>query len=171
MEKKKVTYTEVELESSDFSRFYHNPLTKTFQYEYALVRAVSELFATVKEKSLCLETLRLYFLELPREADFPKPEEAEGEEIAGKAKGAEAQAAKKTREKLLLKMEALVTRDVLGNISFPMMSSCAAELTVVPMEDGSHMFIFSDGVYTFSVSLELTKKGQPEKIIVRDFAA
>lgn len=68
MEKKTNTvYKEVQLDNNGnrIDRYYKNPLAKTYQYEYALYKAASALFASTRCRSMCLETLELYFIELP----------------------------------------------------------------------------------------------------------
>ncbi len=60
-------YKEVKLynNGSGIDRSYRNPLTKVFQYEYAMYSLVSELFAHTECRSMCVESLKLYFQELP----------------------------------------------------------------------------------------------------------
>ncbi len=63
-------------------------------------------------------------------------------------------------------MRKLVTRDVIGNITFPMMDVCAAEVMAVSYEDGTHRFIFTDGIYGFVLKLNMIA-GYPDGIIVK----
>ena len=56
-------YKEVKMEAQGFDRQYKNPLTRTYQYEYALVMLVSELFEKVIFRSN-ITNLKLYFCEL-----------------------------------------------------------------------------------------------------------
>ena len=51
----------------------------------------------------------------------------------------------------------LLQWDVLGCIEFPMMSACHAEVHIRTLENGLHEFIFTDEIYTFSVSLRMDK--------------
>ncbi len=139
MDRNNRKYIEVHFGENGYDTHYRNPLTKTYQYEYALYLAVSELFASVKCKSGCIESLKLYFSELPEGSNGVADE-----------------------------MATLVQRDVAGSITFPMMHACAAEVRTRLEKDGTHTFIFSDGIYGFSVHLDKMKKGHPGKILVRD---
>jgi hypothetical protein len=76
---------------------------------------------------------------------------------------------KKTRDSVMEEVRALVERDVVGNVDFPMMHQCRAQVRVLPRQDGSHTFLFTDGVYSFSVRLDFgpKPKGQkPKKVVV-----
>ncbi len=146
MEKKMIgNYREVSLDTNGkgCDRHYKNPLTKTYQYEYALYLAVSELFGSVRPVSMSLESLKLYYYELHISKDG-----------GGKAM---------SREGLVSEMRKLINRDVIGNIIFPMMDVCAAEAMAVPDEDGTHRLIFSDGIYGFSLKL-MINSGHPTGI-------
>ncbi len=144
------SYKEVSFKESGFDKHYRNPLTKQFQYEFALYEKVSELFESVRCRSMNLESLRLYFLELPHAK--------EDEESSGK----------RTQESLLDETAELVRRDVIGNITFPMMNICAADSSCIQEKDGTHTFIFTDGIYGFSVRLNETKSGHPKGIEVKN---
>ncbi len=162
MEKRIVkTYTEVELPESSFDRSYKNPLTKAFQQEYALYESLTKLFERVECRSMCIETFRMYFRELPLKGG-EEQEPGPGQEAPKKAP-------RVSREKLLDSMSELVERDVLGNITFPQMSRCAVEVSTLQKEDGTHWLVFDDGIYGFAVSLKLDRKGKAEGIEVRDF--
>lgn len=87
-------YTEVALDGHPFDRHYRNPMTKQFQYEYALYKVISGMFESVVCRSpICVESLSLYFKELPSEsgtvpADRLKDTEKKrrtGNDIIGKA--------------------------------------------------------------------------------------
>ncbi|MCR5119111.1 MAG: hypothetical protein K6B44_05770 [Lachnospiraceae bacterium] len=150
MEERMITnYREVSLDTNGKGgdRHYKNPLTKTYQYEYALYLAVSELFGSVRPLSMSLESLKLYFYELHVSKD------------GGGNSG--------SREGLVREMRKLVSRDVTGNIIFPMMDVCAAEVMAVPDEDGTHRFIFTDGVYGFGLKLR-QDAGHPTGIELDD---
>ncbi len=157
----KNTYKEVKLDNNGKGndRFYKNPLNMVFQYEYALYAAVSDLFGLVKCKSLCVDSLKMYFLELPHKND--SCEKA--------AEGASDKRRKKTQESLLAEMTQLVSRDVIGIIIFPMMSVCAAEVRTVLEADGTHSFIFTDGIYGFRLHLDMPHKGRPKGIKVENY--
>ncbi|MCR4684738.1 MAG: hypothetical protein K5649_04660, partial [Lachnospiraceae bacterium] len=61
---------------------------------------------------------------------------------------------KKSQASMLQEIETLVNRDVIGKINFPSMHECHAESCAVPDENGAHTFIFTDGVYGFSLKPE-----------------
>ena len=157
--KKNVAYKEVKLDGKGVDRFYINPLTNVFQYEYALFTVMSEQFDSVRCKSLSINSLSLYFKELPQIIG----KEEEQNEGDGKK-------SRKSQEKLLEEIEALVERDVIGHIRFPMMDICAVEVKTVLEEDGSHTFIFTDGIYGFSLHLDMPRKGHPKSIKVRNIS-
>ena len=140
-------YSEVKLDTNGrgYGKFYRNPLTETFQYEYALFVAVSGLFESVRCRSKCVESLKLYYMELARRKE--KKEESQREH--------------KTRESVLEEVEKLVETQVVGKVTFPMMHICAAEVKTVTEEDGTHSFIFTDGIYGFSVHIRKPAKGMP----------
>ena len=117
---------------------YKNPLTKTYQYEYALYKTVADMFDSVVVKSRLIDSLKLYFAELPdtSKADF------------------------------LREVNLLVQKDVIGHIDFPMMHICSAEVRTEVEKDGTHTFVFSDGIYRFSVHIDVPRKGHPRKITV-----
>lgn len=143
-----------------FDKQYKNPLTKTFQYEYALYRTLADLFEKVVCMSKNVESLGLYFSELPQRA--AKPDEESGQDTGSK---------KKTQEKVLDEVAELVSRDVIDHINFPMLHRCAAYAYTIPEKDGSHSFVFSDGIYGFSVHMDVPKKGHPKKIEVSSLVA
>lgn len=49
--------------------------------------------------------------------------------------------------------------------TFPLMNICRVEVCTVPKEDGSHIFVFSDGIYSFTLRLE-TGKSRPRRILL-----
>ena len=150
-------YSEVSLNVKGYDNNGANPLAKRFRYEYALYRVVSELFASVVCRSMCIESLELYFSELPHST-----EEGEGDEAASRGN------TRSTQESLLEEMRNLVDRDVVGNIRFPQINICAAEAAALPEKDGSHTFVFSDGIYGFSLHFEKADKKHPKRITVED---
>ena len=143
-------YKEVKLDNNGkgVDGFYRNPLTKTYQYEYALYSVVSSLFESVRCRSICMRNLESYFLELPVTSEKDNGER------------------KKTQEKLMEEVKALVNRDVIGKIVFPKINICAAEAAAIPKDDGTHTFSFSDGIYGFSLEIVMSKKGKPIGISV-----
>ncbi len=142
----KNNYKEVKLSATDFNKYYRHPYTQVFQYEYALFKLVSELFESVRCNSMCIDSLKLYFCELPVESN------------------AESGNRTRTQSDIILELSGLISRDVAGKINFPMMHECMAEARVVTNEDGTHRFIFTDGIFAFSVSLDMKRKGHPKGI-------
>ncbi len=65
-------YREVSLDTDGkgYDRHYKNPLSKTYQYEYALYLAISELFGSVRPCRLALKALSCIYMNfmLPRTA-------------------------------------------------------------------------------------------------------
>ncbi len=114
---------------------YINPMTKVYQFEYALFMLVADLFAAVECNSRCVDRLKLYYAELVREnrntghLSYEKQYEIEDN------------------------VQKLVYRDVIGKVVFPAMHKCKAEVSVMDKGNGFHTFIFNDGIYGFSVSL------------------
>ncbi len=156
------SYREVRLGETNFDRYYKNPLTKKFQYEYALFTAISDLFESVKCKSMCIDSLKLYFKELPHTS----------EQTEGTADTAAVTEKKKnTQEALLAEMTKLVARDVVGSVTFPMMHICQAEVQAIAEHDGSHTLLFTDGIYGFTAHLDMPGKGHPKMIAVKDISA
>ncbi len=49
-----------------------------------------------------------------------------------------------------------------------MISICAAEVMTALEDDGSHRFIFTDGIYRFDLHLDMARKGHPRGIEVRN---
>ncbi len=146
-------YSEVILDTEGYDRFYKNPLTKTFQNEYALFKAVSNLFESVRCKSRCIETLKMYFLELPHQ-------KTECDESSEKKRD--------TQESLLEDMTKAVSEGIVGHVIFPMMNICTVNVKTKLNGNGTHTFLFTDGIYGFSVSLEPIRKGQPIKLHIKD---
>ena len=143
-------YKEVSIDVGGIEKRYKNPLTKLYQYEYALFAAISELFASVTSKSMCTESLMLYFKELP-------------------IKSGDSEAKRSiTQEGLLNLMRSFVSKNVSGHITFPMMNICAADAYTRLNGDGSHTFIFTDGIYAFSIHLKMPRKGSALKLEVFD---
>ncbi len=147
-------YKEVRLDNNGrgVDRSYHNPLSKVFQYEYALYTVVSGLFESVRCRSLCISNLEAYFMDLPMRSDEDDDKKMN----------------KKTQEKLIAEVSALVARDVAGKINFPQINICAAEAAAIPEEDGMHTFVFTDGIYGFKLHMTMPGKGKPIGISVSD---
>lgn len=143
---------------------YTNPLTKVFQYEYALVSEISNLFKEVKTNSMCVERLKLYFRELPVEKNGEHQDEDEKIEGVDDKK-------RKTDKEVLEEIRNMVNRDLIGKVRFPKMQECMAELLTISKEDGKHIFVFTDGVYTFSAELIIKKKNKPCAIKIREIDA
>ena len=117
-----------------------NPLTKTYQYEYALFTVISGMFAGVECRSRCIETLRLYFNELPNA---------------------------EKREGVLESVRRLVEKDLEGRILFPMMNLCRADVHVREAGDGTHIFTFTDGIYGFEAHIVAPTKKNRGMVEVR----
>ena len=146
-------YSEVNINTNGYDKAYRNPLSMNFQNEYALYETISDLFESVKCRSLCLESLKLYFKELSHSSD---------NEEANKARK------RKTQEGLLSEMSLLVSRDLIGHITFPMMNICRAEVVISTEADGTHTFLFTDGIYGFNVHLDMPSKKHDMKIVIKD---
>ncbi len=155
-------YTEIEIDNNgtEIGRNYRNQLTRTYQYEYALFTALSDLFSFVRCRSLCVNRLKLYFKELPGRNGAGGSAEADPA-IAGGSR-------RRTQEDLLEEMKGLVARDVVGHVNFPMMGACAAEAVTVAEKGGALSFVFTDNIYGFKVRLVMPKKGCPARIEVED---
>ena len=151
---KNTSYTEIAIETKGADNS-SNPLSKTYHYEYALLCAVSDLFGSVVNRSN-VEPLKLYFAELPDE----KKETGAMSQSPGTKK--------KTKEDFLKEVSALVEDKVCGHVEFPMMHICRAEMSVIPEEDGTHTFCFTDGIYGFSVHINVPRKGRPKEVEVID---
>ncbi len=155
MEKRNnVSYKEVSFDGQAMDRNYKNPMTKVYQYEYALYIVMASLFQSVRCKSLCPNSLMLYFKELPLDV---KEEELPENVIV-----------RKSQRKLIEEIETLVERDVVGKINFPMINACAAELLIKCQDDGTHRFFYTDGIYGFSVHLDMERKRHPRRIEVKN---
>ena len=127
---------------------YKNPMEKTYQYEYALYMLVSDLFQTVVCNSMCIDSLKLYYMDLVKENRNTGNPSYEKQYVVEE------------------EIQTLIEKDVIGKIKFPGMHVCRAEVTVRTKEDGAHVFTFSDGIYGFSVSLNMKENDRPEEIEV-----
>ena len=163
MEKKIIkTYTEITLDTNGqgFDRSYKNPLAKVYQYEYALFAIMTGFFSSIRCQSMCIESLRLYFAELPHRNENNVEASAKNN---GKVRSQEA---------VLEYVEQLVNRDVIGHVIFPQMNICAAEVLTTLEDDGTHSFIFTDGIYGFRLHIFLSsRKGHSARIEVEDYTA
>ncbi|MCR5595753.1 MAG: hypothetical protein K6G12_07890 [Lachnospiraceae bacterium] len=157
METNGTSFTELQIGEQIMDKSYKNPLTKTYQYEYALYETVSELFGSTSCKSKLIDTLKLYFKELP--AGQSGAVSTDRNEDIGK------EPKKITQESIMREVRLLVERDVAGQVSFPGMHECKAKVTVMSNKNGTHAFLFSDGFYTFAVHIEVPGKGHPKKIL------
>ncbi|MBQ9867412.1 MAG: hypothetical protein IJM34_10365 [Lachnospiraceae bacterium] len=115
-----------------YSYRYTNPNTTLYQAEYTMYQAVSKLFAKVSCRSLTLERLKLYHAEL----------------------------SEKGKQELDKKIRLLVDKYVADKVCFPAMNVCHAEVRILNNADGTHRFLFSDGVYGFLVSIKHAKGGK-----------
>ncbi len=149
------TFTEVPIQETAFDRSYTNPLTKTYQYEYALLQAISKLFASIQCNSVAWERLKMYYMELPHSSPDTVEQNLET-------------AKKKTQESILNEMLALVQRDIVGHVTFPQMNICAAQVYIIPDNQDHHTFFFTDDIYGFSVKLSKFTNGRPTALEVAD---
>ncbi|MBR4513881.1 MAG: hypothetical protein IKO61_03220 [Lachnospiraceae bacterium] len=139
-----------------FRTDYKNPMTKIYQLECAMTEVMADMFHRVICNSRGLDKLRLYYADL----------------TSG------------TREKpncskqwsMEETMERLIKRDVAANIEFPGMSVCNVALRLHERKDGTHDFIYTDGVYAFAIHLvtevekidDFTEKIRPVRIECRN---
>ncbi len=151
-------YTEVVLDGQDIRGFYYNPMTKVFQKEYALYKAVAGLFRGVECRSMLIDTLKLYYSELPHRKQHDGKEQEEKEN-------------RNNQEDILEDMEETVRKEVVGNVSFPLMHICQARVRVTVNADRTHTFVFTDGVYSFSVRLKMKGRYKPDGILVSEDTA
>ena len=130
---------------------YTNPLTKQYQYEYAMYSIVSGMFEGVECGSLTLEQLKLYHAELVKESRSDNSKEKYSY----------------TKQKELdNEVLAMVKRDVVGHIEFPQMNICKAEVKIRKDKNGCHSFTFTDGVYSFTLRMQAPRKGRRGRILV-----
>ena len=125
---------------------YTNPMTKTYQYEYAMYLKTAELFAGACCDSPRLASLKLYYAELVRESKTTQQPNYE------------------QQFRMEDEIQALLEKDVLGKIHFPGMDVCQAAVLITREEDGTHTFLFTDGVYGFTLHLQMSPKGWPAGI-------
>lgn len=151
-------YKEVTLDGQGFEKSYRNPLSKVFRYEYALYTLLSGWFGSTVCRSMCVESLSLYFKELGRR---PKTE-TERDALSDKEKK------RVTQEDIFDEVSVRLDKDVRGHITFPLMHECMAEVSIVPTGDGTHTLIFTDGIYGFSVRPVFSSKNEFKKLEVKD---
>ncbi len=133
-----------------FKNDHKNPLSNVFQYEYALYLLVSDLFYDVQCSSVfALETLHLYYMDL----------------VTTNRSG---KASYEKQLRVESRISSWIKRDVSGRIVFPMIDECRAKATIEQCPDGTHRFVFDDGIYAFSVKLRQDEKRK--KIIGIDVA-
>lgn len=133
---------------------YKNPMTQLFQYEYALYMAASDLFAGVECRSMIVDRLRLYYMDLVK----VRVNKESFKESVSYEKQYDIEA----------EMQCFLERDVIGKVVFPGMHMCHAELKIRTQKDGSHVFVFGDGIYGFELSLKRNEKGRCIGIAVRN---
>ena len=136
--------------------FYKNPMSKIFCYEYALYMLLGDRFAGISCKSLAVDSLRMHY------ADLVKEKKKKNNPYAPVTLSYQEQY---DIEELI---DQLVRRDVIGKVSFPGMHLCRAEVKVRTLQDGSHTFLFTDGIYAFEAGLSYDKKGEPAAVRVRN---
>ena len=106
--------------------YYINPMTKVYQYEYALFMIVADMFRAVECNSRCIERLRLYYAELVNE------------------NGITGHLSYEKQYEIEDSIQKMVTRDVIGKFVFPGIHMCKAKATVMDRGNGYHTFLFSD---------------------------
>ena len=117
---------------------YTNPLTRQYQYEYAMYKIVSEMFAGVECRSLVIDQLRLYYADLVKESRSDS-----NKEKYSYAKQREVDA----------EVQSMVERYVKSRIEFPQMNICRAEVRIRKDKNGCHSFSFTDGIYSLNAFL------------------
>ncbi len=120
-----------------FKYRYTNPNAGLYRAEYAMYTSIAGLFAKVSCRSMALDSIRLYYAEL----------------------------SEKGKKELDKEIMYLVDRYVKDKVCFPAMSICRAEVKIRAKADGSHSFTFTDGVYSFRVSLKYS--GQDKKAFIK----
>ncbi len=129
---------------------------------------LSMLFKETVCQSQCIDTLKLYFNELPIKEQLEN-ESMQSDQDDNAGCDANTENVKRTRESVREEVSALIDRYVIGKVSFPMMQECMATVQVFPRNDGTHAFLFTDDIYAFLVRIEKINKGHPKRIIVRSY--
>ena len=132
---------------------YTNPLTRQYQYEYAMYKIMSDRFAGVECRSLAIDQLRLYYTDLVKES-----RNANDKVNYSHAK----------QETLDSEVQHMLERDVDGHIYFPQMNICKAEVRIRRDKNGCHGFTFTDGIYSFTLRMEAPDKKKRGRIVVRN---
>ena len=114
-----------------------NPFQRAYQFEYSLYRQITALFEKTICRSMTADRLYLYYREAPC---------ASGSNDSGTSK--------KSSD---IEISRLLQRDVLSHIDFPMMNECQATVHIRTLGNGLHEFIFTDDIYSFSVSLRMDR--------------
>lgn len=130
---------------------YTNPLTRQYQYEYAMYKIVSEMFAGVECRSLAIDQLRLYYADLVKESRSDS-----NKEKYSYAKQREVDA----------DVQSMVERYVKSRIEFPQMNICRAEVRIRKDKNGCHSFSFTDGIYSFTLRMVSPTKKRKGRILV-----
>ena len=117
--------------------YFSNPFKKAFQFEYSLFNQITMRFAGTSCRSITADRLYLYYRDAPYVQD--------GENSDQSIKPSD------------IAISRLLQRDVFSHINFPMMSICHATVHIMPLENGLHEFVFTDDIYTFSVSLRMDR--------------
>ncbi|MCR5747857.1 MAG: hypothetical protein K6G03_09120 [Lachnospiraceae bacterium] len=129
---------------------YRNPLTKIYQYEYAMLSVLNGYFKSTSSKSLCMETLRLYYAELVKTNDNGNPSYVKQLDMEDEC------------EKMLKK--AFSNRINMGDFS-----KLEAIIHVYQAKNGSHAFIYDCGQgRKFAIRISCNK---PRKIKIKDLSA
>jgi len=128
---------------------YRNPLTKTYQYEYAMLLVIDRLFRSTSSRSMCIETLRLYYSELVKTNDNGNLSYARQIEMEEEC-------------------EKIIKRDFIDKIKIGSLAETDAVISVKQTKDGSHIFIYDCGVgRRFAIKMS---RRYPKRISVKDMS-
>ncbi|MBR4582157.1 MAG: hypothetical protein IKO32_13080 [Lachnospiraceae bacterium] len=126
--------------------FYKNPLTKVYQYEYAIYSLLTGYFKSTECNSRAIESLRIYYSELVSVSATGKCSYEKQYELEEKCK-------------------ALIHKCISGKVRMPHASRRHAKVIVTPNPDKTHTFTFQSGKDSFSYRfvIEEVKDEEPEK--------
>lgn len=114
---------------------FEEPLKRAFQFEYSLYNQIAKLFADTSCRSMAADRLYLFY------RDAPYMQNCENSDQPLKSSD--------------IVISRLLQRDVFDHINFPMINVCHAIVYIRTLKNGLHEFIFTDDIYTFSVSLRM----------------
>ena len=129
------------------NNFYKNPLTKIYQYEYAVYTLLTGYFKSTECNSRAIESLRIYYSEL----------------VSVSATG---KCSYEKQYELEEKCETLVQKCILPKISMPGANLRHVKIYISPNQDKTHTFTFKSGEYYFSYRFVL-EEIKPKEVIVK----